>query len=113
MRYRCKNQAIGEKKKAKRKWIAGASLRFGFMFLIVAFGVLYVVQMSSASTKGFVISDLETQSKTLEQETRALEVEIAKHRSMASIQERLKNLNLVASDQVEYVTPVGTAVARR
>lgn|SRR3989338_1723372 len=113
MRYRCKNQAIGEKRKAKRQWLVGTSVKTGLVFLIAIFGVLYVAQMSAASTTGYVISDLQKQSVALEQETRAIDVEIAKYGSMASIQERLTALDLVAVENVEYVTPVGTVVARR
>lgn len=113
VKYRCKNQAIGEKKKARKKWIAGTSVRFGLALCIAALGVLYIAQTSTASTKGYTISELEQEIAALETDVRAVDVEISQYRSMASIQERLVAMDLVAVDSVEYVAPVGTAVARR
>lgn len=75
--------------------------------------VLYVAQTSSVSTRGYDINVLQKKMTVLKQDNQRLDFEIARHRSMESIQARLKNFNLVAADQVEYVTLPGTAVARR
>ena len=85
----------------------------GLVASVAVFGVLYIVQTSSLSTKGFEISDLQRTIQTLEHETRALDVEIAEHRSMRSIQDRLSGMEMVHAGNVEYVSPVGSAVARR
>jgi cell division protein FtsB len=106
-------QTCREKRMAIKRWIVSTSFKTGLMGMIAVFGVLYIMQMSSVSTKGFAISDLQKQVQTLENETRSLEVEISQYRSMGSIQERLKNMDLVAVGEIEYVTPVGTVVARR
>lgn len=112
-KYKNKKQTLRQKKLALRKLIFSASFRVVLLSVIVFFGILYIVQMSSVSTKGFVISDLQKEVQLLEQETQQLNVKIAQYRSMNSIQERLKDMNLVSVNTVEYVTPVGTAVARR
>lgn len=80
---------------------------------VAVLGVLYVAQTSSVSTKGYDINALQKTIVELKQDNQRLEFEIAQQRSMESIQARLKNLNLVAANQVEYVTLPGTAVARR
>jgi len=102
-----------QRKMAVRQWLLSTSFRAGLLVVIAFFGIMYVAQTSSASTKGYEIRDIEKQLQTLEQENQKLEFEIATHRSMQSIQSRLQNTNLVVADNMEYVTLVGTAVARR
>lgn len=106
-------QTQREKRIAIKKWMVSTWFRAGLIVAIIVFGVLYIIEMSSVSTKGFVISDLQKQLQTLEHETRALDVEISKYRSIKSIEERLQGMDLVYATQVDYVTPVGTVVARR
>jgi len=106
-------QTRRDKRLALKRWMVSTSFRAGLLAFTIVFGLLYVVQTSTVSTKGFVISDLQSELQTLEHETRALDVEIAKNRSMVSIQERLQGMDLVDARTVEYVTPVGTVVARR
>ena len=108
-----KTQTLRDKRMALRKWMVGTSCRMLLVGVIGVFGVLYIAQTSAISTKGFVMSDLQQQVQLLEQESRALSVDIAEHRSMHSIQERLDGMGFVAATQVEYRTPVGSAVARR
>ena len=93
--------------------MVSTSFRIGLIAVASVFSVLYIIQMSSVSTKGFAISDLQGQVQTLKNETRSLEVQISQYRSMVSIQERLQGMDLVSAGQLEYVTPVGTVVARR
>jgi deoxyinosine 3'endonuclease (endonuclease V) len=59
------------------------------------------------------MSDLQNKMSLLKRDTQAIDVQIAAYRSMDSIQKRLQSLNLVAAADVSYVSPVGTAVARR
>ena len=112
-KYKNKQQTRRERRLAVKRWLVSTTFRVGLLAVMGVFGVLYVIQMSSVSTKGFIISDLQKEMQTLENETRALDVEIAKHRSMASIQARLKDMDLVAANYVEYITQVGSVVARR
>lgn len=106
-------QTLRQKRLALRAWMVSTSCRVSLLGVIAVFGVMYLMQMSSVSTKGFTMSELQSTIQTLQHETRALDVEIAESRSLSSVQERLAGMNMVVSDSVEYVTPVGTAVARR
>ncbi|MFA4831681.1 MAG: hypothetical protein WC862_03090 [Patescibacteria group bacterium] len=106
-------QTRREKRLAVRQWLFSASFRAILLTALMIFSVLYIIQMNSISTKGFDISNLQNDIQTLKYQTRALEVQIAEKRSMASIQERIKGMNLVASTDVKYVIPVGTTVAIR
>lgn len=108
-----KKQTLRDKRIALHRWMVGTTCRMSLIALMVVFGVLYIMQTSSVSTKGFEMSDLQKQITSLEHETRALDVEIASHRSMTSIQQRLTEMELVHAGTVDYRTPVGSAVARR
>ncbi len=108
-----KTSTLREKKQAIKKMFFGTSFRFGLLALIAVFLVLDVVQMSRFSTKGHEISKLESEIKTLRQETRRIEFEIAQNRSMASIQSRLQRFSLVQAESPEYVVLREKTVALR
>ncbi|PIZ95704.1 MAG: hypothetical protein COX81_00320 [Candidatus Magasanikbacteria bacterium CG_4_10_14_0_2_um_filter_37_12] len=111
--YLIQKPTLRQKKQAVQKWLVSRSFRAILIMLMVVFGVLYLFQTNAVSTKGFDISHLEKQIVELERETRKLDVKIAEYRSINSVQERLSTLNLVATNSVEYLTPVGTEVAFR
>lgn len=98
---------------ALKQFVFSRTCRMILIGCFALFGVLYIMQTSSVSTKGFEISELQGQVRMLENETRSLDVEIAQYRSMKSIQQRLDGMELVEAHNIEYVTPVGTAVALR
>lgn len=79
--------------------------------LIVAFGVLYIVQVNTASTKGFALRDLERGNQELRRENDRLEAEIDRLRSLASVQERETFLGLVKVQNITYIKASGDEVA--
>lgn len=111
--YTYKKPTMRQRRKAVRQWLVSTTFRAVLMTAVAVFGILYVVQTSSLSTKGYEISDIEKQIQVLEQDNQRLEFEIATNRSMQSIQDRLKDMNLIAMGDAKYVMPVGTAVALR
>ena len=106
-------QTMRERRLAIQRIFVGGSVRVFVALLIAVFGVLYVMQTSSVSTKGYEINELQREITALERETERLEYEIAAERSMHRIEDRLAKLNLVEAADVEYVTLAGTTVARR
>lgn len=112
-KYSIKKQTIREKKEILRKVMVSTTFRAVLSLCVVLFGFMYVWQTNTVSTKGYMISDLERQIQDLEHETRRLEVDIAKHTSMRSIQERLSEVDLVVASEIEYVSVIGNAVAKR
>jgi len=110
--YLKKKPTLREKRLAVQKWLVSTTFRSILLGGIVVFGVLYLVKVNTVSTQGFVISDLESQVQDLERENQRLDVQIASYRSMHSLEARLSDTDLVVATDMEYVTPVGTAVAR-
>ena len=111
--YINKKQTLRQKKMAVKKWLVSATCRTGLMLFIVFFGLLYLLQTNTVSSKGYQLSDLEAKLLELEREDQKLDVEISKYRSMDYIQERLDNMDMVASDHVTYVHRPDTVVARK
>jgi len=101
------------KRNRLRSLFVSNALRATLATCIVLFSFLYVLQTNAVSTKGYAISDLESNLVVLERENRRLEVEIAKNKSMQSIQDRLVDKDLVAVNSVDYIDSAGSAVAQR
>ncbi|HBB38534.1 MAG TPA: hypothetical protein DEP63_04180 [Candidatus Magasanikbacteria bacterium] len=107
-----KKPTLREKKLAVQRWLVSTTFRTMLLGAIVLFGVLYLFKVNTVSTQGFVISDLEVEIQELERENQRLDVQIASYRSMHSLEARLESTDLVAASDMQYLIPVGTAVAR-
>jgi len=110
--YLKQRKTLRQKKQMVRAWLLSTTVRTTMAFVVIGFGIFFVVQTNTVSTKGFEISDLEKQIQTLKQENRTLEFQIAESGSMDSIQARVAELHMIPVDQIVYVTPVGTSVAK-
>lgn len=88
-------------------------LRVFMLALSIAFGVLYVVQVNAASTKGFTMRDLERANQELRRENDKLAAEIDRLRSLSSVSEREAFLGLVKLQNVSYVQVGNSEVALR
>jgi cell division protein FtsB len=89
------------------------ALRVFMLALTLAFGVLYVVQVNAASTKGFTMRDLERDNQEVRRENDKLNAEIDRLRSLASVSERETFLGLVKLQNVTYVKAGNSEVALR
>lgn len=83
-----------------------------FSFLVI-FSLAYFWQITSLSIKGFQIKNLDKQIQQLKKDSQKLELEITAEKSMLNIDERVKGLNLVAVQKVEYLNVVSPVVALR
>jgi len=108
-----KKQTLREKKEALNKLLFSTSFRVSVGIFVLIFGVLYILKTTSVSTKGYMISDLEKQVATLEYENRKMDVEVAKLKSMQSLQERIASTDLVAVANVDYLNVLDGSVAVR
>lgn len=110
----CPNyQTMRQKRQAWQMMLLGSSCRFVLVFVIIFVGVLYVMQTSNLSARGYEIGDLQKQITLLEQDNQKLEYEIANQQSMKNLEQRVKKLNLVAVGDIEYAKLLGNEVAVR
>jgi len=109
--YQQKQKTLRDKKLAIKKLLLSTAFRISLIVLILILGVVYLLQTTFLSTKGYEITELDKKIENLEQENQKLEFEIASNSSMKNIQERLQNSNMVAVNNVEYITLLGNTVA--
>lgn len=81
----------------------------GVICLLVGLG--YFWQTNSLSTRGYQIRELEKSIDLLKEKNQELELQAASAQSWETLQERVKQLNMVETDHVEYLTPAGGSVA--
>lgn len=112
-RFRNTRPTLLEQKQEVRHWFLGISFRCILFGLIVCFGFLYIVQITSVSTKGYEMSDTQKKIHELKKETKELEVQIAKHQSLQNIHERLKETNMVVATDVQYISLSDAVVVKR
>lgn len=80
-------------------------VRVILVVMIVLFGLLYLWLVNSTTTRGFYLSDLESQVATLEDEYKKLEIEQAAAQSLNHLQEQAAAQSLVAAGRAEYAHP--------
>lgn len=83
-----------------------------FSFLVI-FSLAYFWQVTSLSIKGFQIKNLDKQIQQLKKDNQKLELEITVEEAMMNVDARIKSLNLVAVQKVEYLNAVSPVVALR
>lgn len=84
-------------------FLESSRLRLVLVAASICFGLVYLWLVNSAATAGFYLSDLSKQAVALEKDYHKLELEKTALQSLEHIEERSKELNLVASTGVAYV----------
>lgn len=101
---------------APKKLVASLPLNhksYGILMLalILVCGILYLSQINSLATKGYKINELENNVKRLESVNKKLQVQVTEMRSMANLETRLTQLNMVPVGHVEYIKVIDSSVA--
>jgi len=106
---------LSEKKQTKSE--IKSRTNFIIKMLIIVFLVgsifLYLLQINSLATKGFKIQKLEQQVNLLQTKNEKLSLQAIKLRSMAELNEKVRNLDMVPISQYSYLESTSTGMARR
>lgn len=111
--YVKKKLTMKDRRDVVRQILLGRTFRSILSFAMIGFGVLYIWQVNTVSSKGYVISDYERQVSSLERETRSIDVAIAEHTSIVTVRERLVDEQFEPVTNAEYVSVTSDAVAKR
>ncbi len=106
-------KSFKEKRDAVKQLSKKRGFRVGLFAVTVGILVLDVFQTSVVSATGDDIMTLQQQLKELGYEQERIVYEIAQHRSMLAVQERLSGMDFVAAGEREYILLSGNAVASR
>jgi len=74
---------------------------------------LYLLQINSLATKGFKIQELERQLNELKDNNKKLSLEAVHLSSMAELNEKVHNLDMVSVDEFSYINLGSTGMAKR
>jgi hypothetical protein len=96
-----------------RQAFFGAKSIVALGLLVVVLGVGYLAQIGSAAAKGDRIRLLEKEVAELKTEKEKIELEVAAEQSVRAVSKKVEGLGLVATTDLDYVTPSAPAVAKR
>lgn len=97
---------FGERKgaiKAQPSKMGGAALNFIIVTLICVVGFLYIYEVNNLATKGYDIKKFEADLEQQKKENENLNIRAAELKSMYNIEEKTKDLNMVAPKDISYL----------
>lgn len=80
--------------------------------LLVGFGLLYVGQVNTVATSGLATKDLNAHIRQLQRENQDLELKIASLKSLSTVEQASRELNLQVRANVAYLPLLSETVAR-
>jgi hypothetical protein len=89
----------------KRLWIG-----VFFVFLVACIG-MYVFQVNASASKSYALHNLQRQSDRLKETVSVLENRVAEAQTMVAIEERMKGLGYVSTEQVSFIDVHGKQVS--
>ena len=94
---------LGRKKKAiSTSFSVGPiSLKFILIILLSVLGIFFVIQSNETSLRGYKISELEKQKENLLAEQERLSIEVARLKSLATLD--VEKMNLVKPQKIDYL----------
>ena len=106
---------LGQRKqtiKSQPARVGRVTLNFLLVAFIATLGIFYIFEVNSNATKGFEIRLLEKKVQELKDSQERLKIREAELKSMYNIEERTKNLNMVAPKDVSYLTLPGNVAMK-
>ncbi len=84
-------------------WMTGTAMRVMLSLVVVVLGAAYVMETNTLATSGYEIHSLEQRISFLHSELQRLHTTVAEAQSMASIQKRLPEIQMVAVTDIIYL----------
>ncbi|NCB20420.1 MAG: hypothetical protein EOM88_00635 [Clostridia bacterium] len=79
----------------------------------VILGFAYLVQINNLAVKGFALKELRVQASTLAEENEDLHARALSLQSYGTLSPRLRNLNMVAVEEIIYLNSDSLMVAKK
>ncbi|OGY43177.1 MAG: hypothetical protein A3B89_00790 [Candidatus Buchananbacteria bacterium RIFCSPHIGHO2_02_FULL_40_13] len=83
------------------------------IILVLIIGLTYLVQTNVTAVNGYKIKSLKDKLSQLQVENKKLNLTYIELQSMANVIGQVPDLNLVAAENIEIITPIGSTVALR
>jgi cell division protein FtsB len=98
--------------KAQPSKMGGVTLNFIIVTLICMVGFLYIYEVNTLATKGFDIKKAESELEQLKKENENLNIRATELKSMNKIEEKTKDLNMVAPKDISYLNIPGNVAMK-
>ncbi len=85
--------------------IGPISLTFITIILACLLCLFYLVQSNAVTTKSYDIRELESKKEQIQEENERLQLEAARLQSIKEVEEEAKDLKMVPSKKVDFLTP--------
>jgi hypothetical protein len=74
----------------------------GIFMLLAVLGIFYLVQINSLATKGYEMEKLQRVLTDINETNRRLELEVTALKSIENLEDSVRTLNLVPSQEMRY-----------
>lgn len=107
------NVAERKFKKFKNKYLNIKMFNRFIIFSIIFLGVWYIASINDLSIKGYLMKDLKDKKSEVSLAKQSLELKIMDLSSLGNLNQRVKNLKLVAAGAIDYVSAQASMVAKK
>lgn len=91
----------------------GPALNIFLGLACLVLGTMYLVQMNNLTVQGFVLKELKSKASILAEENEDLQAKALNLQSYGALSPRLRNLNMVAVDEIIYLNSETSVVAKK
>lgn len=85
---------------------------FGFL-LLISLMIFYIFQSNSFIKQGYLIQNYQQRVEELREENKALEVNFVQTNSLATIEQRIQELNFVEIEKINYIQLLSSQIATK
>lgn len=104
---------LKDDKKNKKNFFKLKYFNIFLFVLIIVSGVSHVIVTNNLSIKGFELNEMKKGIRNITSENEELKVKTMSLESFDNLNQRVKELNMVAVGEVAYITNADQAVARK
>ena len=98
----------------RQNWFAKIKLFNLFLFvLIIAAGAYYLVGINRLVVTGFKLQEMRQQAAALSADNQNIEAQRISLESYSNLEQKIKELKMVAVDKIDYLTPISDVLAKR
>jgi len=100
-------------KKNKKRTINLAAFNKILYILIIIFGVYYLIGVNDLSVKGFRLQESKNKINQLINENNKLELKTMSLQSYNNLSQKVKELNMVAVNEIDYLSGAAVIVVKK
>ncbi len=94
-------------------WLTCRFTRIALILVFVFCGAGYILKTAATASTGYQINELEKNVSTLKHDIKKIEVDIAEHSSLSSVQNRLKGMRMVTVNTLSFYDKTNSIVAKK